>query len=176
MCIRDSVNYDMDVFAVLLEIDEYQHSRYDKMCEFVRQGKIALSYGGKSVRFIRYNPDLFRVAGVRQRLWEDDRMCLLLGHLQKIFVDNSWIYQDEAKTSLNFMLVDYICYDPIVPGTAGGLVQTFKFATVEEYEAWAEMVAPGVAEDGGGHCFSFFLEYFVKSKQKHSSRHFCCWR
>lgn len=49
---RVDVNYDMDVFAVLLEIDEYQHSRYDKMCEFVRQGKIALSYGGKSVRFI----------------------------------------------------------------------------------------------------------------------------
>ncbi len=37
-------------------------------------------------------------------------------------------------------------YDPIIPGSPGGLVQTFKFATLEEYEGWAEGLAPTLSE------------------------------
>ena len=173
---RVDIVYNQDVFVLALEVDENQHKFYERDCELVRQAKIALSYGGKPVRFVRYNPDGFQVGGMTRRTMKEERMRTLLGTLQEIFGDASWIYQDEKQESMYFMIVDYLFYDPILPGSAGGLVQTFKFATVEDYEAWAEMLAPGVAEDDGG-IFSFLLKrYFVKSKQKHSSRHFCCWR
>ena len=149
---RVDVNYDQPVFVVPFECDEDQHIHYDRMCEFVRQGKIALSHGGKPVRFIRYNPDGFKVAGMTRRTGSRERMCLLLQHLQEnVFGDNSWIYQDEKQDSLNFMIVDYLFYDPVIPGSAGGLVQTFKFATLQEYEEWAEGLAPTspeVTDDG----------------------------
>ena len=149
---RVDVAYDQDVFVVPLEVDENQHSHYDRMCEFVRQGKIALSCGGKPVRFVRYNPDGFKVAGMTRRTRNDERMRVLLHHLQRnVFGENSWIYQDERQDSLNFMIVDYLFYDPIIPGSTGGLVQTFKFTTLQSYEAWAESLAPdGIAANDDG--------------------------
>ena len=171
-CVRYRVDivYNQDVFVLALEVDENQHKFYERDCELVRQAKIALSYGGKPVRFVRYNPDGFQVGRMTRRTMKEERMRTLLGTLQEIFGDASWIYQDEKQESMYFMILDYLFYDPILPGSAGGLVQTFKFATVEEYEAWAEMIAPGVAmgdgvagddgvaEDDGGNWFSFFLE------------------
>jgi hypothetical protein len=156
---RVDVTYEQDAFMILFECDEDQHKRYERSCEFVRQAKIALSYGGKPVRFVRYNPDGFRVGGMTRRTMKEERVRTLLCTLQESFGDASWIYQDEKQESMYFMIVDYLFYDPILPGSAGGLVQTFKFATVEEYEEWAEMLAPvvagddGVAEDDGGNCF-----------------------
>ena len=146
---RVDVAYDQDTFAALFECDEDQHSHYDRACELVRQGKIALSYGGKPVRFVRYNPDAFKVGGMTRRTGNDERKRVLLDHLQNVFGDNTWIYQNDTQDSLNFMIVDYLFYDPIIPGSAGGLVQTFKFATLQEYEEWAEGLAPDVMDDDG---------------------------
>jgi hypothetical protein len=42
---------------LIVEIDENQHKGYQEVCECARINEIVNSIGGKSVIFIRYNPD-----------------------------------------------------------------------------------------------------------------------
>ena len=51
---RPDFYFDCDNYAIVLEIDEYRHSRYDEELERMYKLKMAI---GKPTRFIRYNPD-----------------------------------------------------------------------------------------------------------------------
>lgn len=55
--VRPDVFFDLVQHCVIVEIDENQHKSYDSSCECARINKIVNSIGGKSVIFIRYNPD-----------------------------------------------------------------------------------------------------------------------
>jgi hypothetical protein len=46
---------------VILEVDENQHKSNDASCEYIRMFNIAQSLGGTPTRFIRYNPDEYRI-------------------------------------------------------------------------------------------------------------------
>jgi hypothetical protein len=54
---RPDVFFDLLKHCVIVEIDENQHKTYAESCECVRINEIVNSIGGKSVIFIRYNPD-----------------------------------------------------------------------------------------------------------------------
>lgn len=54
---RPDVYFELDTHCVIVEIDENQHKSYEAICECARINEIVNSIGGKSVVFIRYNPD-----------------------------------------------------------------------------------------------------------------------
>ena len=47
-------------FLIVLEVDEYQHDRYECACEQTRMLQIFQDAGGVPLVFIRYNPDRFK--------------------------------------------------------------------------------------------------------------------
>lgn len=54
---RPDIFYDLLTHVLIVEIDENQHKTYSDICECARINNIVNSIGGKSVIFIRYNPD-----------------------------------------------------------------------------------------------------------------------
>ena len=54
---RPDIMFDLLKHVVIIEIDENQHKNYEELCECSRINEIVNSIGGKSVIFIRYNPD-----------------------------------------------------------------------------------------------------------------------
>jgi hypothetical protein len=54
---RPDVYFELLKHIVIVEIDENQHKSYAESCECARISEIVGSIGGKSVIFIRYNPD-----------------------------------------------------------------------------------------------------------------------
>lgn len=54
---RPDVYFDLDLHCVIVEIDENQHKSYQEICECARLSEIVGSIGGRSIIFIRFNPD-----------------------------------------------------------------------------------------------------------------------
>jgi len=85
---RPDFVWHMPTHAVVVEVDEFQHSQkfsqsgaYKPKKEFQRMCGLSLAIG-KPVVIIRYNPDAFKIAGVPCRTSKSDRMSLLLERLQ----------------------------------------------------------------------------------------------
>jgi hypothetical protein len=117
--------------VVLLEYDEAMHSDRDRRCELVRQGEVALGYGGRPVHWIRFNPDAFEVGGQTRRTSTKERMDFVLGALRSALAVADYAH---------LITVDYVCYTKERGDAASDLVQTFKFGTIEDYCVWAESV------------------------------------
>jgi hypothetical protein len=54
---RPDIFFDLPTHCVIVEVDENQHNTYQDSCECARINEIVNGIGGKSVIFIRYNPD-----------------------------------------------------------------------------------------------------------------------
>lgn len=54
---RPDIFFELPKHCVIVEIDENQHKSYQEICECARINEIVNSIGGKSVIFIRYNPN-----------------------------------------------------------------------------------------------------------------------
>lgn len=54
---RPDVHFQLATHDIIVEVDENQHKSYEEICECARLNEIVNSIGGKSVIFIRYNPD-----------------------------------------------------------------------------------------------------------------------
>ncbi len=54
---RPDLFFDLPLHSIVVEIDEFQHKNYNELCECARLNQIANALGGKSVIFIRFNPD-----------------------------------------------------------------------------------------------------------------------
>jgi hypothetical protein len=54
---RPDVFFDLDKHCVIVEVDENQHKSYQDVCECARINEIVNGIGGRSVIFIRFNPD-----------------------------------------------------------------------------------------------------------------------
>jgi hypothetical protein len=54
---RPDVIFELESHDVIVEIDENQHKDYIEECECARINEIVSSIGGKTVVFIRFNPD-----------------------------------------------------------------------------------------------------------------------
>jgi hypothetical protein len=128
---RPDFTFVTDGSAIVLEFDEHQHEHYDQRCELIRMANIFLSYRGRRVTFIRYNPDAFKVNGTTLWTKRETREGVLLDVLKESLANADF---DHA------MVVHYVCYD--IPGPQDGTspyVQTHRFADITSYEAWVNL-------------------------------------
>jgi hypothetical protein len=75
---RPDIRFEMDAHDVIVEVDENQHRGYEESCECARISEIVGAIGGKSVVFIRYNPDNVRCSGARVPVTASERIDLLV--------------------------------------------------------------------------------------------------
>lgn len=110
---RPDFLFDCDAYFVVLEVDEGQHMRYDKTlknvkdnvtydCEMVRMFNIFQTIGMKTI-FIRYNPDDYKVKGVKQSITKIKRHNILLKQLNNMTKLNA--------EKLDYLSVMYLFYD-----------------------------------------------------------------
>lgn len=75
---RPDVYYELAKHCVVVEIDENQHKSYTELCECRRLNEITNGIGGKSVIFIRYNPDSTKNNGNEINFIKNDKLDLLI--------------------------------------------------------------------------------------------------
>ena len=75
---RPDIRFEMPTHDVIVEVDENQHRGYDESCECARISEIVGAIGGKSVAFVRYNPDAVRYGGTVQSVAAAERIDLLV--------------------------------------------------------------------------------------------------
>jgi hypothetical protein len=96
--------YDFETHICIIEIDEKQHRYYDSECERRRMINIVSSFGGIPVYFIRYNPNDWKVKGVRTTLRKQNKEDVLVKWVQYI----KDLSEDMIKNVAN---VKYLYYD-----------------------------------------------------------------
>jgi hypothetical protein len=69
--------------CVIVEVDENQHRTYESSCECARISEIVGGIGGKSVIFIRYNPDTVRSKGQIKYIENRERIDTLVQVVKK---------------------------------------------------------------------------------------------
>jgi hypothetical protein len=74
---RPDIRFEMLTHDVIVEVDENQHRGYKESCECARISEIVGAIGGKSVVFVRYNPDNARSNGARVQVTPAERIDLL---------------------------------------------------------------------------------------------------
>ena len=127
---RVDFTYELDdQRVVLLEYDEHAHGTYSLDCELKRQVQLAVSFGGRPVHFIRFNPD-----------GDGDSLPLLLERLQTAMAPAP---TDDSHFG-HFLVIEYLFYPRIAEGGCDGPVQTFRFKTVNAYEQWAVLRTMGM--------------------------------
>jgi hypothetical protein len=75
---RPDLFFEMAVHCVIVEVDENQHRAYESSCECARISEIVGGIGGKSVVFIRYNPDTVRSKGRVKHVPNVERVDVLV--------------------------------------------------------------------------------------------------
>ena len=75
---RPDIYFDLPTHAVVVEVDENQHIKYDDKCECARINEIVNGIGGRPVIFIRYNPDKILNNGKKVIIPTIQRINLLL--------------------------------------------------------------------------------------------------
>jgi hypothetical protein len=92
--------------VIVLEVDEYQHDGYGVACDVARMVKLfevwLLEGNTLPVRFIRYNPHVFRVDGKRQKVKKAVREARLLEAIQ-----------EASEADRDGMQVRYMYYDVV---------------------------------------------------------------
>ena len=68
---------------VIVEVDENQHRGYAESCECARISELVGAIGGKSVVFVRYNPDTVRFGGKVYAVPAAERIDLLVETVKK---------------------------------------------------------------------------------------------
>jgi hypothetical protein len=80
---RPDIYYECDKHIVIIEVDEHQHRNYHEECECKRINEIVSSIGGKSVIFIRYNPDKIMNKKKEIEISNKDRLDKLIEVIKK---------------------------------------------------------------------------------------------
>lgn len=108
---RPDIFFDLPKHCIVVEIDEDQHKRYDESCECSRINEIVNSIGGRSITFIRYNPDIVKHKKEVQNFTPAERIDLLVKTL------NEEIVKDHEIFNVNIIQIfyddDYDVYTPI---------------------------------------------------------------
>ena len=79
---RPDIHFQLDRHDVIVEIDENQHRDYTDICECARINEIVNAIGGKSVIFIRYNPDITRHGNKILNVCPAERIDLLVSTIK----------------------------------------------------------------------------------------------
>jgi hypothetical protein len=116
---RPDVIFELPTHCVIVEIDENQHKAYQESCECARINEIVNSIGGKSVVFIRYNPD--KTYNTHKKKKEikfeiEDKLKLLIKTIKKelvkeydeICVKLIQLYYDDDYEEYKKQKVEYI--------------------------------------------------------------------
>jgi hypothetical protein len=80
---RPDIFYELQKHCVIVEVDENQHASYEESCECARINEIVGGIGGRSVIFIRFNPDTTRNRGKNIGLKMGDKVDLLVSKLKE---------------------------------------------------------------------------------------------
>ncbi|QKF94021.1 hypothetical protein QKU48_gp0563 [Fadolivirus algeromassiliense] len=111
---RPDFVFDCGTHFVVLEVDENQHNSYNNnpqnnnnnpstySCEEIRMINISQALGMKTI-FIRYNPDDYKVNGIKQEITKNRRHIILLKNLNNMILMKS--------NELSFLNVLYLFYD-----------------------------------------------------------------
>jgi len=83
---RPDFMFDCGTHMVVLEVDENQHKERAELCECVRMVNIFQSFG-MPTKFVRYNPDPYRMKKSKKDPTFNTRMKLLKEHLRYAFDD-----------------------------------------------------------------------------------------
>ena len=75
---RPDIRFETPTHDVVVEVDENQHRGYAESCECARISEIVGAIGGKSVVFVRYNPDTVRFGGSIYTVTAAERIDLLV--------------------------------------------------------------------------------------------------
>ena len=75
---RPDIRFETPTHDVIVEVDENQHRQYEESCECARISEIVGALGGKSVVFVRYNPDSVRHGGKLHSVTAAERIDLLV--------------------------------------------------------------------------------------------------
>jgi hypothetical protein len=75
---RPDIYFELNTHCIIVEIDENQHKYYDDSCECSRINEIINGIGGKSVIFIRFNPDITKNKNKNLKLKLSDKIDLLV--------------------------------------------------------------------------------------------------
>jgi hypothetical protein len=113
---RPDIHFQFNTYDVIVEIDEDQHRSYEEMCECARLNEIVNSIGGKSVIFIRYNPDtilnknkkiiidtqtrLDKLVEVIKEQLSNNYDKFLVKLIQLFYNDNEEIYQEYKEENI----------------------------------------------------------------------------
>jgi hypothetical protein len=79
---RPDFAFELTTHVVVVEVDEHQHAQLGYNCDTARMVDIYGAYGGLPVKFIRFNPDEFQLAGVATRLTMPTRLKTLHAELR----------------------------------------------------------------------------------------------
>ena len=75
---RPDIYFELLQHCLIVEVDENQHNSYEDSCECARINEIVNGIGGKSVVFIRYNPDNIKNNTNIIQISQLDRLKLLV--------------------------------------------------------------------------------------------------
>jgi hypothetical protein len=108
---RPDVYYELTKHCVIVEIDENQHKSYQDGCECSRINEIVNGIGGKSVIFIRYNPDKVKNKGKQQMINQKEKIDLLINTVKYELSNNYDIFT--VKIIQLYYDDNYDIYQPI---------------------------------------------------------------
>lgn len=117
---RPDLHFEGMKHDVIVEVDEKQHNHITPECEMVRMNEIFNDIGGKSIIYIRYNPDTFRHNNKIVKVNKEKRLELLVNTLKeelskdydklfvgqiKLFFDINGEYSEKITSDLTSSLV-----------------------------------------------------------------------
>jgi hypothetical protein len=106
---RPDCYFELNKHCVIVEIDENQHKNYQ--CECARLNEIVNGIGGKSVIFIRFNPDKIKHKGKEIKVNTNERLDRLVDIIQKeLYTDYDYfvvkliqLYYDHDEENFEYM-------------------------------------------------------------------------
>lgn len=100
---RPDILYDCHTHFVAVEVDEHQHSSYNRSCELSRMKEICQAIGMPTI-FIRYNPDNYKGSKLtktkrEQLLLEWVRFCMKERNSRDPFLQTIYLFYDGFNPS-----------------------------------------------------------------------------
>jgi hypothetical protein len=105
---RPDIMCDLGKHILIVEIDEFQHKRYEYICENKRYMEISKDFGHRSIIFIRFNPDKYILDNKTiSSCWKEDKKGHLMiskieewnNRLESLKINiNIWTHKSTEKT------------------------------------------------------------------------------
>ena len=101
---RPDIYFELNKHCIIVEVDENQHKGYDDSCECARINEIVNGIGGRSLIFIRFNPDVVKYKGKKMHISLQDRLDLL------VYTIKLYLVQEPSWFSILMVQLYYDCH------------------------------------------------------------------